>query len=1051
MKTYLFALLSLFACLVARADEARPWTFWYWMNGAVTREGITADLEAMANAGLGGCYLMPIYDVDKAPELGGTLHQGTKEWWQMVDYSLREADRLGLKIGMHICDGFALAGGPWITPAQSMQMVVSTDTVINITQKRGLLFDPNILPAPQEGYYRDIAAYAIPLQYQPVSSRTLPKIESTNPDFTIDKKGRIKCPTPCTFTLTYDKPVTVSALRITTYNNSIQALRMHVSYVPEDSIASDNSQPLPPDKQGLGVGLCQLVPPRHGWQNYDQPTTVAIPTVTTRQLIFKWTPEGTEKGSEDLDNAKWGKNLKIERLEVLAEPRINDWEGKSGRIWRISSSEQDATSPGMYVPLDKVINLVPGTTLPMGDWRIIRIGHTSTRHMNDTGGDCRGLECDKFSRSAIQLQLDHWFAEAFRQCDDATAKRVLKYMHVDSWECASQNWSDSISLPSLAEGQGRRVSFADYFEATRGYSLLPYLPLMVGIPIEDMETSERVLREVRNTIAQLVDEAFFPTLAEKAKELDCQLSAECTAPTMVADGMAHYKHVDLPMGEFWINSPTHDKPNDMLDAISGAHIYGKQIIQAEGFTELRGSFDKAPAQLKALLDKLFCMGMNRLVFHVFTHNPDPSRRPGMTLNGIGTFFQPTQPWWPEAGSFVDYITRCQRLLQMGRPVVDLAVYTGHEMPRRAILPERLEPLAGYHYDSFNYDALIKTTQTHEPSNPFPQYKALLLPGTRKLDPDHQPLPQDALDAIGQLKQSGIKVIEGKVNGPQLNTLGIAPDAKLPEGVLFAHRSLPEAEIYFFSNQQDKTRSIYAWIRDHRQKPAVQYDPVSDTYHPVQYAIDEDSLATMTIDLPADGSCFILFGMTAGTLRKKTESASIELYPTTTYDLHFEENGITLSSDTLIDWAQSANDSIRYYSGRVHYSFDFKYKPFQKIFNDYVIQINGVKVPIPLRRKADGHIYLRFTDLHDAATISLNGHPCGSVWTSPYEVDITNAIVKGTNHLDIWVANTWNNAIIGHDSGHAPFPNIWTNAKNRPKEPKLLPAGLGPIKIIFREK
>lgn len=50
---------------------------------------------------------------------------------------------------------------------------------------------------------------------------------------------------------------------------------------------------------------------------------------------------------------------------------------------------------------------------------------------------------------------------------------------------------------------------------------------------------------------------------------------------MVSDGLLHYQKVDLPMGEFWLNSPTHDKPNDMLDAISGAHIYGKNIIQAE--------------------------------------------------------------------------------------------------------------------------------------------------------------------------------------------------------------------------------------------------------------------------------------------------------------------------------------------------------------------------------------------------------------------------------------------------------------------------------------
>jgi hypothetical protein len=52
----------------------------------------------------------------------------------------------------------------------------------------------------------------------------------------------------------------------------------------------------------------------------------------------------------------------------------------------------------------------------------------------------------------------------------------------------------------------------------------------------------------------------------------------------------------------------------------------------------------------------------------------------MTLDGIGLFFQRDQTWFPEAKPFVDYITRCQTLLQKGKPVVDIADYTGEEMP-----------------------------------------------------------------------------------------------------------------------------------------------------------------------------------------------------------------------------------------------------------------------------------------------------------------------------------------------------------------------------------
>mgnify|MGYP000739029233 CR=1 FL=1 len=68
---------------------------------------ITADLEAMHRVGLGGAYLMPIKGVEQGPQYEGKAQQLTPEWWRMVTHSMKEADRLGMQLGMHICDGFA--------------------------------------------------------------------------------------------------------------------------------------------------------------------------------------------------------------------------------------------------------------------------------------------------------------------------------------------------------------------------------------------------------------------------------------------------------------------------------------------------------------------------------------------------------------------------------------------------------------------------------------------------------------------------------------------------------------------------------------------------------------------------------------------------------------------------------------------------------------------------------------------------------------------------------------------------------------------------------
>ena len=51
--------------------DAKPWTFWYWMYGTASEAGITADLEAMKEVGLGGAYLMPIKGTAEGPQYGG--------------------------------------------------------------------------------------------------------------------------------------------------------------------------------------------------------------------------------------------------------------------------------------------------------------------------------------------------------------------------------------------------------------------------------------------------------------------------------------------------------------------------------------------------------------------------------------------------------------------------------------------------------------------------------------------------------------------------------------------------------------------------------------------------------------------------------------------------------------------------------------------------------------------------------------------------------------------------------------------------------------------
>jgi len=130
-------------------EAARPWVYWYWMDAAVSREGIAADLDAMKRAGIGGAYLMPIKGPSNPPLINPPATQLSPLFWDMIKYAFAEADRQGVSLAMHSCDGFSIGGGPWISPEQSMQKVVWSETEVSDGHAPA---DPLPQPPTQEGY-----------------------------------------------------------------------------------------------------------------------------------------------------------------------------------------------------------------------------------------------------------------------------------------------------------------------------------------------------------------------------------------------------------------------------------------------------------------------------------------------------------------------------------------------------------------------------------------------------------------------------------------------------------------------------------------------------------------------------------------------------------------------------------------------------------------------------------------------------------------------------------------------------------------------------------
>ena len=1070
-------------------ESAKPWVFWYWMQGAVSREGITADLQAMKQAGIAGAYLMPIKGPANPPFITPSINQLSPEWWAMVKFTMQEADRIGVKLAIHDSDGFALAGGPWITPEFSMQKVVWSKVEV----EGGKAYH-DTLPVPKhyKSYYKDIEILAYPsLPGEGQSSYDEhPKVATSLPNTDLQyltEKGNIKSFASnerCWLQLEFEKPFTCRSLVIHTSASNYQSQRLLLE-------VSDDGK----NYRSLG----RLEPPRHGWQDGDAEVTHAITPTTARYFRFTYEKEGSEPGAEDLDFAKWKPTLKLSRIELLGEPRIHQYESKTGEVWRLSKQTTDAQLPAnLCVDKRKVINLTDklgadgklNWQVPAGNWTIIRIGHTSTGHTNATGGGGIGLECDKFNPEAAKLQFDNWFGEAIKQVGPDLAKRVLKIFHVDSWECGSQNWSPV---------------FAAEFQKRRGYDLLPYLPLMAGVPMESAEKSEKVLADVRQTIAELLVDNFYGTMAKLAHEKGCTFTAESVAPTMMSDGMLHYQKADIAMGEFWFRSPTHDKPNDMLDAISGGHIYGKNIIQAEAFTELRLLWDEHPGMLKTAADRNFALGINRYVFHVNVHNPWLDRKPGMTLDGIGLFFQRDQTWWKPGKAWFDYISRCQAMLQQGHPVADIAVFTGEETPRRAILPDRLvntlpgifgtervkqekerlankgvpiinsvedashsanmvlpenwiDPLRGYNYDSFNKDALLRLATVKNGRIILPggaSYAMLIIPGVSQMSPQPWQLSAEVIKKLLQLVNDGATVLLGDQRmkavlskgssgklliGPYqkdtFDEVGLSRDLiatdsanQTAKDIAWTHRSADGFDIYFISNQQALNRTIKLSLRVTDRVPEL-WDPLTGEIKQLGN-VNKSGRTNISLDLAANGSAFIVFRK-ASSIAKSAEDKqghfkSIQTF--TNWQVQFDPKfGGPVKSvmfDKGDDWSRNANDSIKYYSGTAVYNHTF--------------QFTG---------KTGSKTYLDLGNVANLAEVYLNGINCGTAWTFPYRVDLSKAIKSGENKLVIKVTNTWANRLMGDHTLPESKRITWTNAPYRLEGRSLLPAGLlSPVKLL----
>jgi hypothetical protein len=1013
------------------------------MDGNVTRAGITADLEAMQRVGIGGAHIFNVsYQIPH-----GDLKYATPEWFAMMEFAAREADRLGLELAMHNCSGWSSSGGPWIAPENSMRKIVWTETQVNgPAHLRTSLSRPAV---PQyRDYYRDIAVLACKTPAAEAAGLNLRGAK-------ISTSG--------------------SGLKSNQYNAATGALNIEFA-PPSDErpeyIQIEFADPfvarslLMNYTSGHGDIHCTLQSSNDGLDFMQ----IAVATIKGSGQLSVSFPECKGRVFRLLMTGKPfddGVPLNVLALALQSGYRLPDWPAKAGFVEFGNSGfvpawDEKSPDDGIYARED-VVDITAslrGDTLewsvPEGSWTILRMGYTPNGRPNTHPEDAgKGLEVDKLSRAALEQHFDHFIDTLLREMGPLKGHSFTTLL-IDSYEVGPQNWTPE---------------FRDEFQRLRGYDLTLLLPALTGRAIQSPEFTEQFLWDFRRTIADLFEENYYGYFRELCRQRGIKAAFEAyVGPFSIMDCS---ERADLPMGEFWTGGAYTKSNSRNRLVVSGGHMAKKNVIGAEAFTSGWGEdrFTQDPYSLKALGDFQFCEGINRFIFHEYAMQPWMDHRPGMTMGPWGLHLGRNVTWWEQGRAWMEYLARCQYLLQAGTPVADILVFSGEDAQSEARWGSKTAPTLpeGYDFEFANLRVLqrSKVADGLIVAQNGQTFRILVLPESLHLT-------MEALTAIARLVHAGAivvgprpvrlvglanadsnratfvqivrdlwdtgKVIHNMSLATALQRIAAVPDVSidnsfLAERISFKHRSADGAEIYFISNQRDEPATIAPRFRISGRVPEL-WHLDTGLVKAVPVFSEEHRTTRVSLHLPPCGSIFVIFRkpVTGNHIVSATGDPDELAYgahglmfqprkegryefataagsrfsvvapaPEPPVDLtdgwkvSFPPNlGAPASIDLsrLQSLARCADQGVRYFSGTATY---------HRRFQISADQLTG-----------DRDVFLDLGAVKNIAEVKVNGVDCGILWKPPFEMCITSNLRAGENSIEVAVTNLWVNRLIGDE-------------------------------------
>jgi hypothetical protein len=710
-------------------------------------------------------------------------------------------------------------------------------------------------------------------------------------------------------------------------------------------------------------------------------------------------------------------------------------------------------------------------TPPSGRWTVLRLGYSLlgiTNHPASPEGT--GLEVDKLDPAAVKSYTNTYLDNYKSAVGDLMGKRGLRYVISDSWEAGAQNWTDNL-IPE--------------FTKRRGYDPRAWLPVLTGRIVENSEASDRFLWDFRHTLSDLLTEYHYDLTTAMLHERGMGHYGESheSGRAFIGDGMEVKRTNDVPMAAMWTQKPGINKElygydADIRESASVAHIYGQNLVAAESMTASSGAWAWSPETLKPTADKELAMGLNRFVIHTSVHQPLVDKAPGLALGPFGQWFTRNETWSEQAKAWIAYLARSSFLLQQGHFAADVAYFYGEDSNLTAIFGDHLPDVpSGYNYDYFNADALSHKLSVSKgvlstPSGMSyrilaldPRCRYMSLPVLRKLkdlveaggivvgakpaatpslsdnDAEFHALADQLWGAgTGEVTTGKGKVFGGAKISDVLEALKIGPDfsySKPETGteLLFVHRHLPDADLYFVDNRQDRAETLDATFRV-QGKQAEIWHPDTGTVEPASFQISNDN-TTVPLSLEPWGTVFVVFRKPAGTPARTLPAAKETSLVTLEgpWNIQFQSGRGApekLTLNTLASWSDNSDPGVKYFSGAGTYS-------------------KTIQAPADWF-KSGAHIWIDLGSVKNLAEVTLNGKPLGLAWKTPFRLDATTALTPGSNHLEIKVISLWANRIIGDRQPNAPKQYTFTSPKFYKADVKLIPSGLlGPVQLIRSAK